>query len=59
MDNITSQSLDNYEEAYALLEEIYGDMCSSDADYENRPYYEIVEMKDWCTYKQASSSYLH
>jgi len=35
-----------YPQAYELLEEIYGDMCCSDADYEDRPYYEIVEVKD-------------
>ena len=45
--DITSQSFDNYDDAYELLEEIYGDMCCSDADYEDRPYYEIVEIKDW------------
>ena len=44
-DDITSQSFDNYDDAYELLEKIYGDMCCSDADYEDRPYYEIVEMK--------------
>ena len=53
------RALITYEGAYALLEEIYGNMCSSDADYEERYYYKIVELKDWCTYKQASSSYLH
>ena len=26
-------------------DEIYGDMCCSDADYEDRPYYEVIEMK--------------
>jgi len=46
VDDITSQSFDNYEEGYALLEEIYGDMCCSDADYEDRPYYEIFESKN-------------
>ena len=45
-DDITSQDFDNYDDAYELLEEIYGDMCCSDADYEDRPYYEIVEIKD-------------
>ena len=45
-DGITSQSFDNYDDAYELLEEIYGDMCCSDADYKDRPYYEIVEEKD-------------
>ena len=33
-------------DAYELLEEIYGDMCCSDADYEDRPYYEIIEVKN-------------
>jgi len=45
-DDITSQSFDKYNDAYELLEEIYGDMCCSDADYEDRPYYEIIEVKD-------------
>ena len=31
---------------YELLEEIYGDMCCSDADYEDRPYYDIAEFKE-------------
>ena len=44
-DDISSQSFDNYDDAYKLLEEIYGDMCCSDADYEDRPYYEIIETK--------------
>ena len=42
-DEITSQHFDNYDDAYDLLEAIYGDMCCSDADYEERPYYEIIE----------------
>ena len=45
-DDITSQCFDNYDNAYELLEEIYGEMCCSDADYEDRPYYEIFEVKD-------------
>ena len=43
-DEITKQTFDDYDDAYNLLEEIYGDMCCSDADYEDRPYYEIVEI---------------
>ena len=43
-DEITAQEFENYDDAYELLEEIYGDMCCSDADYEDRPYYEIVEL---------------
>ena len=45
-DHITSQEFENYDDAYDLLEEIYGDMCCSDADYEDRPYYEIIEVKE-------------
>ena len=44
-DDITSQSFDNYNDAYDLIEEICGDMCCSDADYEDRPYYEIIEVE--------------
>ncbi len=43
-DHITSQTFDSYDEAYDLLEEIYADICCSDADYEQRPYYEIHEI---------------
>ena len=50
-DEITSQEFDNCDDAYELLEEIYGDICCSDADYEDRPYYEIVELKDWLPIK--------
>ena len=45
-DHITSQEFKNYDDAYDLLEEIYVDMCCSDADYEDRPYYEIIEVKE-------------
>ena len=31
-DNITSQSFKDHDDAYDLLEKIYGDMCCSDAD---------------------------
>ena len=44
-DEITAQEFENYDDAYEFLEEIYGDMCCSDADYEGHPYYEIVELK--------------
>ena len=36
-DDITPQAFDNYDDAYDLLVEIYGDLCYSDADYENHP----------------------
>ena len=42
-DDITSQTFSNYADAYDLLEEIYGDICCSDADYEDITYYDIVE----------------
>jgi len=45
-DDITSQDFENYDDAYALLEEIYGDMSCSGTDYEDRPYYEIIESKE-------------
>ena len=45
-DDITQQSFNSYDEAYDLLEEIYSDVCGSDADYEDRPYYEIIEIKE-------------
>ena len=30
-DELTSQSFDNYLDAYDLLEKLYGDLCFSDA----------------------------
>lgn len=45
-DEITQQSFNSYDEAYDLLEEIYSDVCCSDADYGDRPYYEIIEIKE-------------
>ena len=46
-DEITTQSFQNYNEAYDVLAKIYEDLCCSDADYDDRPYYEIVEIKKW------------
>ena len=42
-DKLTAQRFDNYSEAYDLLEELYSDLCCSDADYGNMTYYDIVE----------------
>ena len=42
-DKLTAQSFVKYSDAYDLLEEIYGDLCCSDADYGNMTYYYIVE----------------
>tara|TARA_Y100001968_G_scaffold118204_1_gene107649 strand:- start:1180 stop:1362 length:183 start_codon:yes stop_codon:yes gene_type:complete len=46
IDEITTQSFQRYDEAYDLLANIYEDICCSDADYDDRPYYEIIEIKD-------------
>ena len=45
-DDITTQSFESYDEAYDLLANIYEDICCSDADYNDRPYYEIIEIKN-------------
>ena len=42
-DDVTSQTFSNYADAYDLLDIIYGDICCSDADYEDIAYYDIVE----------------
>ena len=42
-DKLTAQSFAKYSDAYDLLEELYGDSCCSDADYEDITYYDIVE----------------
>ena len=42
-DELTAQSFDKYSDAYDLLEELYGDLCCSDADYGDITYYDIVE----------------
>ena len=44
-DDITNQVFNSYDDAYDFLEEIYSDVCCSDADYGDRPYYEIIELK--------------
>ncbi len=42
-DKLTDQSFDKYSDAYNFLEELYGDLCCSDADYGKITYYDIVE----------------
>ena len=42
-DELTAQSFDRYSDAYDLLEELYGYLCCSDADYGDITYYDIVE----------------
>ena len=44
-DDVTSQAFSNFADAYDLLDEIYGDRCCSDADYEDIVYYDIIEDK--------------
>ena len=43
VDKLTTQSFVSYSDAYDLLEELYGDLCCSDADYGDITYYDIVE----------------
>ena len=45
-DDVTQKSFNSYDDAYNLLEEIYSDVCCSDADYGDRPYYEIIEVEE-------------
>ncbi len=45
-DEITCQTFKTFDEAYDLLASIYEDLCCSDADYDDRPYYEIIEIKN-------------
>ena len=47
IDEITTQSFQSYDEAYDLLADIYKDICCSDADYDDRPYYEIIEINNY------------
>ena len=43
-DDITSNIYETFDDAYDVLDKIYSDVCCSDADYEDRPYYEINEI---------------
>ena len=45
IDEITTQSFQNYDKAHDILANIYEDLCCSDADYNDRTYYEIIEIK--------------
>ena len=42
-DSITSLTFSNYSDAYDVLNNLYGDICCSDSDYEDITYYDIVE----------------
>ena len=45
-DQITTQLFKSYDDAYNLIANIYEDICCSDADYDDRPYYEIIEVEN-------------
>ena len=45
-DEITAHVDDTYEDAYEVVENILSDLCCSDADYGDRPYYDIIEVTD-------------
>ena len=47
IDKITTQSFQNYDETYNMLANIYEYLYCSDANYNDRPYYEIIEIKKW------------
>ena len=40
-DELTAQSFNKYSDAYDLLEELYGDLCCSDADYGDITYHNL------------------
>ena len=40
-DDMTDQLFSSYDEVHGLLEEIYSDVCCSDANYGYRRFYEI------------------
>ena len=42
-DELTAQRFDKYSDAYDLLEEFYGDICCSDADYGVISFYDFVD----------------
>ena len=47
IDKITTQSFQNYDETYNMLANIYENIYCFDAGYNNRRYYEIIEIKKW------------
>ena len=46
-DEVTVREFETYEQAYDLLESIYADICCSDSDYEDRPYYDIFDSNEY------------
>ena len=45
INEITTQSFQNYDKAHDILANIYEDLFCSDADYNDRTYYEVIEIK--------------
>ncbi len=45
-DFLTFQFFETYEDAYDVLEEYYESLGAEEADDEDRPYYEIVEVSE-------------
>ena len=43
-DLITKNKFDTYEEAYDFLQNLYGDICCSDTDFEDIIYYDIKKL---------------
>ena len=56
-DDITLQSFNCYDEAYDLLEEIYSDVCCSDADYGD-PIMKLLKWKNETYRESKSANYL-
>ena len=44
-DSVTSKTFDNYDDAYIFLEELFKDICCSDADFDDNPGYDIVPLE--------------
>ena len=45
IDEITTQSFQNYDKAHDILANIYEDRYCSYAEYNDRTYYKIIEIK--------------
>ena len=57
-DENTSQSFYNFDDAYNFLKRGYREICCSNADYEDRPYYEIINSKQKSHLPQMSVNHL-
>mgnify|MGYP001453995176 CR=1 FL=1 len=43
-DKITTNIYESYDEAHKTLENLFGGLCCSDADYEDLPSYDIIKI---------------